>query len=208
MKNAKQFVKYLQQKGYNDVKIENGKIVVGGWLDLRNTKITSLPDNLTVGGSLDLSGTAITNPNYYKNLQGTIINDRWVYVDGVLSKIKGEPRQVGEYKVYDAYFEKIITDGKYYAHAKTFKQGVIDIRFKKANRDVSQFENLKLDSKVSYEDAIVMYRIITGACSGGTESFLNNHNFADDKQYTIAEIIESTKGQYGSDTFRNFFAKG
>ena len=32
----------------------------GGWLDLRNTPITQLPDNLTVGGSLDLSGTPIT----------------------------------------------------------------------------------------------------------------------------------------------------
>lgn len=32
-----------------------------GWLDLRGTKITSLPDNLTVGGSLDLSRTNITS---------------------------------------------------------------------------------------------------------------------------------------------------
>ena len=32
----------------------------GGWLYLRGTQITALPDNLTVGGSLDLSGTQIT----------------------------------------------------------------------------------------------------------------------------------------------------
>ena len=32
----------------------------GGWLDLRGTQITALPDNLTVGGWLDLSGTQIT----------------------------------------------------------------------------------------------------------------------------------------------------
>ena len=33
----------------------------GGWLDLRGTQITSLPDNLTVGGGLDLRGTQITS---------------------------------------------------------------------------------------------------------------------------------------------------
>jgi len=33
----------------------------GGSLDLRNTGITSLPDNLSVGGSLDLSDTGITS---------------------------------------------------------------------------------------------------------------------------------------------------
>jgi len=35
-------------------------LTVGGYLDLRGTDITALPDNLTVGGYLDLSGTAIT----------------------------------------------------------------------------------------------------------------------------------------------------
>ena len=33
----------------------------GGYLDLSNTPITSLPDNLTVGGYLDLSNTPITS---------------------------------------------------------------------------------------------------------------------------------------------------
>ena len=35
-------------------------LTVGGWLDLRNTQITALPDNLTVGGWLDLRNTQIT----------------------------------------------------------------------------------------------------------------------------------------------------
>ena len=33
----------------------------GGNLDLRNTGITTLPDNLTVGGGLNLCGTGITS---------------------------------------------------------------------------------------------------------------------------------------------------
>jgi hypothetical protein len=38
---------------------ENGKIICKGDLDLRNTPITSLPDNLSVGGYLDLENTPI-----------------------------------------------------------------------------------------------------------------------------------------------------
>jgi hypothetical protein len=37
------------------------KIVVNGYLDLSNTPITSLPDNLYVGGYLDLRETQITS---------------------------------------------------------------------------------------------------------------------------------------------------
>ena len=44
----------------NEVFIKDGKVTVGGYLYLRNTNITKLPDNLTVGGGLDLSDTNIT----------------------------------------------------------------------------------------------------------------------------------------------------
>lgn len=51
---------YLIKAGIN-FEEKDGAITVGGWLYLRNTGITSLPDNLTVGGSLDLSDTGITS---------------------------------------------------------------------------------------------------------------------------------------------------
>ena len=35
-------------------------LTVGGWINLRGTQITALPDNLTVGSSLYLRGTQIT----------------------------------------------------------------------------------------------------------------------------------------------------
>jgi len=38
----------------------NGRITVGGWLDLSGTQITAPPENLSVGDWLDLSGTQIT----------------------------------------------------------------------------------------------------------------------------------------------------
>ena len=62
MNNIEKFKNVLRKNEYyNEILKENGKIkVVGGSLDLRNTNITELPDNLTVGGYLDLSDTNIT----------------------------------------------------------------------------------------------------------------------------------------------------
>jgi hypothetical protein len=42
-------------------KLKYGEINVKGTLDLENTKITSLPDNLNVGGNLYLFNTKITS---------------------------------------------------------------------------------------------------------------------------------------------------
>ena len=40
--------------------VEKYGLKVEGYLDLRGTQITALPDNLTVSGYLDLRGTQIT----------------------------------------------------------------------------------------------------------------------------------------------------
>ena len=51
--------KFRKETGVNLI-IKDGKPFYGGYLDLRGTGITALPDNLTVGGYLDLRGTGIT----------------------------------------------------------------------------------------------------------------------------------------------------
>ena len=54
--------------------------------------------------------------------------------------------------------------------------------------------------------AIAMYRIITGACQAGTQQFLDTiKEFKE--EYSVAEIIEITQGQYGSSIFAEFFKK-
>ena len=58
IKEIKEFLKKWNKN--NEVFVKDGKVTVGGSLDLRYTNITELPDNLTVGGSLDLSNTNIT----------------------------------------------------------------------------------------------------------------------------------------------------
>ena len=57
----KQEIEKFRKETGVDLVIKDGKPFYGGYLDLRGTGITALPDNLTVGGSLDLENcTGIT----------------------------------------------------------------------------------------------------------------------------------------------------
>ena len=200
-------------------------LTVGGILYLSNTKITSLPDNLAVGGSLDLRGTLITslpdnlkvggriisyeNLDHYTRLQnGDYVEGKYLFADGILTHVK-RAKKIGEYTFYVGKIpgKNVVFDGEYYAHCKTFSDGVRDIEFKRASdRGAEQYRSLTLDSEVSKDEAITMYRVITGACQQGTESFVSSLRDTKDR-YTIREMISITQGQYGSRTFAEFFEK-
>ena len=184
-------------------------LTVGGSLYLRGTGITSLPEGLTVGGSLDLSGTGITEKKYKKLTEGEYKPGCYLYADGILTHVKCS-KKVGENGQYTLYIGKIkgknvVSDGYNYAHCSTLRDGIVDLIFKSADdRGADQYKGLNLDSEVKTEDAIVMYRIITGACRQGTQSFIDNLKELKDS-YTISEIISLTKGSYGAERFREFF---
>ena len=187
-------------------------LTVGGWLDLRNTPIAALPENLTVGGSLNLSYTPIfkirNTLKYRKLKEAEYVPGKYLYVDGILTHIK-RGKKVGKYTYYIGKIQNqnVISDGERYAHCKDFQSGVRDLEFKsEKDRGAEQYKNLDLSSTVTYEKAIMMYRIITGACQAGTEHFLAGLKEIK-PEYTIAEIIKLTKGNYGARTFEEFFAK-
>ena len=217
---------------YSKKQLEEMMKETGGWLDLRGTQITSLPEGLTVGGWLDLEGTQITSlpegltVGGWLNLRGTQIKDideelekvrqlqngdhtdRYIYCDNILTHIKGK-RKIGKYTFYLGKIKgrNVITDGELYAHCSSFKEGVLDIEFKKSkDRGAEQYANLGLDSVLTFDEAVVAYRIITGACRQGTQQFLDNLR-EQKKSYTVAEIIEATKGQFGNTTFGDFFKR-
>ena len=180
----------------------------GGWLDLRGTQITSLPDNLTVGGSLDLRGTQIKNRNCKHLKDGDYVEGKYLYCDNILTHVKSR-KVIGNYTFYIGKIKNknVVCDGEHYAHCKTFKEGVLDIEFKKSkDRGAEQYENLTLESELTYDEAVIAYRIITGACRAGTQQFLDGLKEVKEK-YKISEIISLTKGQYGASIFENFFNK-
>ena len=207
-------------------------LTVGGSLDLRGTGITSLPDNLTVGGDLYLDGTGITSLPENLTVGGwlgldlsntqitdtskvnrnatdiyTWRNNKYIKCDGVFSRVlshKGNVWKVQSIGKDDTMY--IVTDGNgRYAHGKTIKAAKADLIYKISNRDKSKYESLTLDSTVTFEEAIEMYRVITGACAAGTKNFVENRLREKKAKYTIAEIIELTKGEYQADVFAEFF---
>lgn len=80
--------------------------------------------------------------------------------------------------------------------------------FKKAKgRGADQYKNISLDDRLTVDEAKTMYRVITGACQQGTEQFITNLKDNLKEDYSVREIIDLTKGQYGSKVFTSFFDK-
>ncbi len=195
----------------NDTSITSlpDNLTVGYNLYLRDTKITSLPDNLTVGGEIISDGGKIKTRGHYKLLQnGDYVEGKYLFADGILAHVK-RAKKIGEYTFYIGKIpgKNVVFDGECYAHCKTFSEGVRDIEFKRASdRGAEQYRSLTLDSEVSKDEAITMYRVITGACQQGTDSFVNSLRDTKDR-YTVREIISITQGQYGSRSFTEFFER-
>lgn len=211
--------------GYTDVTKLPENLVVGHCLYIRNSKVNKLPDSLVVGGSIfGMSRTEII-PTLTKEVKGKLLNinkfiqrssflqweqgnKTYIKVDNIFSVVdnhKGNvwvTHQIGkEETLY------IVTDGEgHYAHGDSLKEAKGDLVYKINDRDTSSYENLSLDDEVSFEEAIVMYRTITGACAAGTRSFVENRLPEPHKEkYTIREVIELTDGEYGSEKLKKFF---
>jgi hypothetical protein len=50
------------------------------------------------------------------------------------------------------------------------------------------------------------YRVITGACKEGVKEFLKRR-CVEEREYSIGEVVEVTKGEYRADVFKEFFTK-
>ena len=201
-------------------------LTVGGSLDLSGTQITALPEGLTVGGYLDLRRTPITalpeelkvgsyifsnNPNIKKLLKhvlkdGDYVPGKYLYADGILTHVKNR-RKSGAYTYYLGKIKgrNVVSDGTYWAHCRTLREGVADLLYKHAaDRGAEQYRHLTLDSVLPFDEAVTMYRVITGACQAGTQQFIERLPELKEA-YSVREMIELTRGQYGADKFAEFF---
>ena len=196
-------------------------LVVGGNLYLEGTEIGELPDNLAVGNCMwGMSSTPITHTltkkamekiQKMKFLQWVVGDKTYIKVDGIFSVVDSHRGNVWRtHRIDEDKTLYVVTDGEgHYAHGSTLKEAKDDLIYKINDRDKSLYENLSLDDEVSFEDAIAMYRTITGACSAGTRDFIENRLPEPHKdKYTIKEIISLTDGEYGSETLKEFFNAG
>jgi hypothetical protein len=181
---------------------------VGGYLGL--SSLTSIPEgfNPTVGGYLDLrSGLRSSYKKLPSGYLFTWQDGKYLLADGIFTEVishKGNVyhvRKIGEKEVF-----YLITDGNgKWSHGGTLKEAKSDLIFKISDRTKDDYVHLKMTDSLSFEDAITCYRVITGACSFGTKDFVANRLKSKQKKFTIAEIIEVTKREWGNRTFEQFF---
>ena len=170
---------------------------------------------MTIGGYLYLDNNQLTSKVIppLRKAAPTVSHWKWrnseyIKADGIFQKVISRKGNV--YRVQSIGKDKItylVTDGNgKWSHGDTLHDAKEDLIYKISNRDKSAYESLTLDSALTHAEAIEAYRVITGACSAGTKAFVTS---LDPKQlkesYTIREIIELTKGHYGSETFAEFF---
>lgn len=180
-------------------------------------KLTGKTEEQIKNGSLYLRGTCIThtsmvNRKFNVDLVNKIwSNSKFICADGVFTEVLSHHGNVWEVKkIASTKSFYLVTDGNgKYAHGDTIQKAKEDLIYKIVNRDKSEYQNPALDSILTFEQAIECYRVITGACSFGTKNFVETILSDKDKKesYTIREMIELTRGQYGNFTFESFFKK-
>ena len=149
-------------------------------------------------------GVSIKALNYESDFE-TLLEHNILRADGITREIKSKKKLDNDKVLYlledDTY---CVQKGDKFAHGDSSKQALSDLNFKLSDRDKSQYENLTLDHTFSFEDAIVCYRTITGACSSGVRDFLKSNN-VEEKDISINEIIKLTTDAYMGGVFRDFF---
>lgn len=132
--------------------------------------------------------------------------DHYDIFDGIPCKVISHKKNV--YKVINEGSSNesfVVTDGERCAHGNTIKEAKESLIYKIADRDTSKYDSFTLDSEITFEEGVLMYRTITGSCESQTKEFAEKHKFKGKK--TIREIIEITKGQYNHNVLTAFFKK-
>ena len=200
---------------------------VGGHLYLNG--LTAIPKgfNPTVGGSLYLNGLTAIPKGFNPTVGGYLFlnrltanftklpsdfvfswqNGKYILVDGIFTEVLGKRGNVYRVqKIGSKNITYLVSDGNgKWAHGETFKDAKADLVFKIGNRTTDDYKDLTLASSITFEDAITCYRVITGACSFGAKDFVNSRLKTKKREYTIAEVLELTKNEYGNKTFAGFF---
>jgi hypothetical protein len=158
---------------------------------------------------LDKTAKLIKEPANLDISFETWLSRGYVVADGIHSKLISKKKR-GSIEVFkvqkDFLTDKesyVVKRGNQFSHGDTIEKAIADLRYKLSDRDTSRFKKWELDTKVSPEDAIQAYRVITGACEFGVRQFVEGKKIP--KGLTVKKVIEMTQEQYGSAQFASFF---
>ena len=98
--------------------------------------------------------------------------------------------------------------GNYFAHGSTIKDAICDATVKYNNnlpieQRIENFVNtFRYNHKYSVKILSEQHQVLTGSCSQGRLSFMQNKGIAVTDKFTIKEFIDITKNAYGSDVIK------
>ena len=131
-----------------------------------------------------------------------------IEVDGIQSLLISQRKHVQKVVLnQETKLSYIFTKDGVSAHGRTIKQAYRDWLFKTSPRDMSEYEGLKLEDVRDLNYWAVCYRTITGACALGTENFIDTFKDRLKPQMTLQEVVSVTAGQYGHNSFKEFFER-
>ena len=165
---------------------------------------------LVNGDNKEILNKLKTDPK--KLVQQHFERQGYLFADGILQTIVSK-KTVGPLIIYKTKkiardeINFVVYDGEYYSHGETLEQAKESLIYKISNRDTTPYKSWELNDTKTKEELIKAYRVITGACEFGTKSFIINKLKQKQKKYTIQEIIDLTKNQFGNETFIHFFCK-
>ena len=164
--------------------------------------------NPTVGGRVYLNSVVDTESISFTQINRDFIDFKngFVKCDGIFMEVDSHRGNVWiGHKVGSKEKVFLVTDGNQkYSHGYTLKEAKEDLIFKVDGRRPDDFKHLNKESVLLMSEAVIAYRVITGACGFGVKDYIKNRLPKEKKEFSMAEVIELTKDEYGGDRFSDF----
>jgi hypothetical protein len=189
--------------------------VVDGWFYCSYNPLTTLegaPKLITndfyTDSKLDTSTIFSKNTKTTKELSDRALELGYVLADNILTKMisKKTVKGIQIYHTQDLNNEGkafVVSDGNHFSHGKTIKEALLDLDYKKSDRNKELYKKWNRNTEVSLNEMILAYRVITGACNQGVNDFIKINKLP--SKVKVKDVIKLTKGHYGHEEFTKFF---
>lgn len=193
-------------------------LIVCEFLDICNTSITQFPKDCFVGSlycDFDINDERYEkNGNCYNLKENFSIidtgnNEKFIIVYNILYKILKVEGNV--FKVIESRNKEInyiVVENDDCGLGLTLEGAKLDLLYNINHREEHEYRKLTPDDELTFIEAIVCYRNLTGACSDGIAEFLEKRLPKPHKEkYSIKEIMDLTDNEYGNNYFCEYFER-
>ena len=173
------------------VEIPNSVTHIGDWaFDGNQLQTVEIPNSVTHIGSEAFDG----------NVEIIQSNHKITMIDGLATVIRSKKKR-DEFTIFQGSIfntkEKcfVAQRGDFFAHGKNLQQAIEDVNFKflQENFDLNQIvHEIKSKQTISVSE----FRLITGACKMGCESFMKRNGLTE-TEYPLNKALEILRGQFG-----------